>query len=194
MPLRVPRSSVRTARGLTLLAFLAAGVGSASGGAGPPGGGLAELLAPPGTRQVGVATMLHPDLTVGYDRRAPLDSVVHTLENGARCRRVLGRDSAWVADFTWVYPHRGLPARWYDVNDLLRVGDSLGLGDTSDIVLTFGTLRLGVRAGDLDQARTEVEHLRPSAMPRALVGRLRLKLERARERLQPAPGGPTPGP
>src|SRR5262245_33314735 len=138
---------------------------------------LQDYIAPPGTRQSFKPAMLHADYTTGYDRRAPLDTVVFALENGARCCRVLGLDSTWVVDYTWVYPHEGMPKRWYDAEDLMRVGDSLGLGDDSEVVLTFGTYRRGVRAGSFEQARAEAKRLRPKVMPKALAGRLKLKLE-----------------
>jgi hypothetical protein len=143
------------------------------------GHNLQDFIAPPGTRRIYKPSMLHADLVVGYDRRARLDSVVYALDNGSRCCRVLGFDSLWVVDYTWVYAHQGLPRRWYDAEDLLRVGDSLGIGDSSPIVLTFGTYRTGVHAGSLEQVRSEAKRLRPPTMPPALAGRLRLKLERA---------------
>lgn len=149
----------------------------------PPEHNLEDFIAPPGTRTISKPSLLHADLITGYDRRAPLDSVVYALENGARCCRVLGLDSVWVVDYTWVYPHRGMPKRWYDADDLLRVGDSLGLTDTSNVVFTFGTLRIGVHAGNYEQARSEAKRLRPKTMSTALAGRLRLKLERAQEEL-----------
>jgi hypothetical protein len=127
--------------------------------------------------------MLHADLVRGYDRRAPLDTVVFALENGSRCCRVIGLDSVWVVDYTWVYPHRGMPKRWYDAEDLMRVADSLRLGDDAEIVLTFGTYRTAVHAGSFAQARSEAKRLRPKAMPPELAGRLRLKLERAQDAL-----------
>lgn len=142
---------------------------------------LEDFIAPPGTRQIVQPSMLHADYVTGYDRRARLDSVVYALDNGARCCRVLGLDSTWVVDYTWVYPHQGMPKRWYDAEDLIRVGDSLGLGESSNVVLTFGTWRMGVHAGSLEQVRSEAKRLRPKVMPRPLAGRLRLKLERAEE-------------
>jgi hypothetical protein len=145
---------------------------------------LQDFIAPPGTRQIYKPSMLHADLITGYDRRAPLDSVVYQLDNGARCCRVLGRDSLWVVDYTWVYAHQGLPKRWYDAEDLLRVGDSLGIADSVKIVLTFGTYRIGIHAGGLEQVRSEARRLRPRVMPPALAGRLRQKLERAEEALK----------
>ena len=183
MPPRVPPQRSRPARLLAPLAFLAVLLLSARAGSAPPDHNLEDFIAPPGTRQIVKPSMLHADLVRGYDRRAPLDSVVYALENGARCCRVIGLDSVWVVDYTWVYPHQGMPKRWYDAEDLLRVGDSLGLGDSSEIVLTFGTYRIGVHAGSFEQARAEAKRLRPQVMPRALAGRLRLKLERAQEAL-----------
>jgi hypothetical protein len=179
----VPSRGSRGARVLMMLACLAAVVVGTRAGSEPPERNLEDFIAPPGTRQVYKPSMLHADLTTGYDRRAPLDTVVYALENGARCCRVLGLDSVWVVDYTWVYPHHGMPQRWYDAEDLLRVGDSLGLGDSSNVVFTFGTYRLGVHAGSFEQTRAEAKRLRPQVMPRALAGRLRLKLDRAREAL-----------
>jgi hypothetical protein len=144
---------------------------------------LQDFIAPPGTHRITSPSMLHADYVTGYDRRAPLDSVVYALDNGARCCRVLGFDSLWVVDYTWVYAHQGMPKRWYDAEDLMRVGDSLGLGETSNVVLTFGTWRMGVHAGSFEQVRSEAKRLRPHVMPKPLAGRLRLKLERAEEAL-----------
>ena len=184
MPPRFPPPGSRTLRVLVLLACLAAVLPGSRAWSDPSGHELEDFIAPPGTRQVYRPSMLHADLTTGYDRRAPLDTVVYALENGARCCRVPGLDSGWVVDYTWVYPHQGMPPRWYDAEDLLRVGDSLGLGESSRVVFTFGTYRVGVHAGSFEQARAEAHRLRPRVMPRALAGRLRLKLERAREALQ----------
>ena len=169
---------------LAVLASLAAAWCGAQTGPVSDGHNLQDFIAPPGTRQIYKPSMLHADLVTGYDRRAPLDSVVYTLDNGARCCRVMGLDSTWVVDYTWVYAHQGLPKRWYDAEDLLRVGDSLGIGDSSPIVLTFGTYRIGVHAGSLEQVRSEAKRLRPPVMPPALAGRLRLKLERAEQALE----------
>jgi hypothetical protein len=166
-----------------MLACLAAVLCGAQAGPVSDGHNLQDFIAPPGTRQIFKPSMLHADLATGYDRRAPLDSVVYALDNGARCCRVVGFDSLWVVDYTWVYAHQGLPKRWYDAEDLLRVGDSLGMGDSSPIVLTFGTYRIGVRAGSFEQVRSEAKRLRPRVMPPALSGRLRLKLERAQQAL-----------
>ncbi len=155
---------------------------------------LQDYIAPPGTKQSLKPSMLHADLTTGYDRRAPLDTVVYALENGARTCRVTGIDSVWVVDYTWVYPHRGMPKRWYDAEDLMRVGDSLRLGDDAEVVVTFGTYRIGVHAGSYAQARTEAKRLRPKTMPKALAGRLQLKLDRAQKALdrQAAEAGKKP--
>lgn len=150
------------------------------------GHNLQDFIAPPGTRQIYKPSMLHADYITGYDRRAPLDSVVYALDNGARACRVLGFDSLWVVDYTWVYPHQGLPKRWYDAEDLLRVGDSLHVSDSTPVVFTFGTWRMGVHAGSYAQVRAEAKRLRPTVMPPAFVGRLELKLERAQQALNHA--------
>jgi hypothetical protein len=193
MPPRVGSTGSRAARALALLVCLAAVLPGIVARSDPAAPGLQDFIAPPGTRQVARPALLHADLTTGYDRRAPLDTVVYALENGARCCRVPTLDSVWVVDYTWIYPHRGMPPRWYDAEDLLRVGDSLGLNDSSSVVFTFGTYRLGVHAGSFEQASAEAKRLRPAVMPPALAGRLRLKLERAREALAReaagAPGG-----
>ena len=176
-----PSAHASVAARVTLALACLAAVALGTAGTVLPDPRLEDFIAPPGTRQTLKPFMLHADLVTGYDRRAPLDTVVHVLENGSRCCRVLGLDSTWVVDYTWVYPHKGMPSRWYDAKDLLRVGDSLGLGEDSEIVLTFGTYRVGIRAGSLEQARSEAKRMRPKAMPPALAGRLRLKLERAQE-------------
>jgi hypothetical protein len=168
---------------LSALAGLAALLCGAAAGPVSDGHNFQDFIAPPGTKQIYKPSMLHADFTTGYDRRVPLDSVVYALDNGARCCRLMGRDSMWVVDYTWVYPHQGLPKRWYDAEDLLRVGDSLGMGDNSPVVLTFGTYRIGVNAGSFEQVRSEAKRLRPKAMPPELSGRLRLKLERAQQAL-----------
>jgi hypothetical protein len=173
----------RAAGALCLLVFPAVAAVSAFAGSDSPDYNLHDFIAPPGTRQSMKPSMLHADLMTGYDRRAPLDTVVYALENGSRCCRVIGPDSVWVVDYTWVYPHRAMPKRWYDAEDLMRVGDSLGLGDDSEVLLTFGTYRIGVRAGSYEQARAEAKRRRPKVMPTALAGRLRLKLERAQAAL-----------
>jgi len=178
---RVSPPRARAARLLWLLAFPALVAMGAHAGTDPPDFNLQDYIAPPGTRQSMKPSMLHADLATGYDRRAPLDSVVFALENGSRCCRVIGLDSVWVVDYTWVYPHQGMPKRWYDAEELIRVGDSLHLGDDAEVVLTFGTYRLGVHAGSYEQARSQGKRLRPKVMPPELAGRLRLKLERAQE-------------
>lgn len=171
----------RAAAVLCVLAFQTVAAWTAH--ATDPDFNLQDYIAPPGTRQSMKPSMLHADLVKGYDRRAPLDTVVFALENGSRCCRVIGPESTWVVDYTWVYPHRGMPKRWYDAEDLLRVGDSLGLGDDSEVILTFGTYRIAVHAGSFEQARSEAKRLRPKTMSPELAGRLRLKLERAQEAL-----------
>ncbi len=131
--------------------------------------------------------MLHADYWLGLDLRAKLDTIVFVLDNGARCCQVLNRDSTWAVDYTWVYPHSLLPPRWYDARSLLHTGDSLRLADDADLKLTFGTLRVGVRAGSLKQATAEAYRLWPTEMPPALRGRLKLKLERAQKALAGKP-------
>jgi len=174
-----PSPAHRPLRLLLPIGAALAMVVTACASSGQPERGLADLMAPPGTRQVVKPELMRADLWMGLDRRVPLDSVVYALENGARCCRVLGTDSLWAVDYSWVYPHTGLPPRWYDAQDLLRVGDSLALSETTKVVVTFGTCRIGVRAGSLEQASSEAERLRPPVMPRQLAGRLKLKLERA---------------
>jgi hypothetical protein len=127
--------------------------------------------------------MLHADLWLGIDQRAKLDTIVFVLDNGARCCKVLNRDSTWAVDYTWVYPHSLLPPRWYDARSLIQTGDSLKLPDDADLKLTFGTLRVGVHAGSLKQATAEAYRLWPPEIPPALRGRLKLKLERAQRAL-----------
>jgi len=183
MSARMPPQKARPAHVLWLLAMPALVALSARAGGDSPDFNLQDYIAPPGTRQTMKPSMLHADLSTGYDRRAPLDTVVYVLENGSRCCRVIGPESTWVVDYTWVYPHRGMPKRWYDAEDLIRVGDSLRLGDDTEVVLTFGTYRVGVHAGSYEQARSEAKRLRPKAMPTALAGRLRLKLDRAQQAL-----------
>ena len=168
---------------LGALFCLAAVLCGASAGPVSDGHNLQDFIAPPGTRTIYKPSMLHADYITGYDRRAPLDSVVYALDNGARCCRVMGFDSLWVVDYTWVYPHQGLPKRWYDAEDLLRVGDSLKVSDSTPVVFTFGTYRIAVHAGSLGQVRSEAKRLRPAVMPPELVGRLRLKLDRAQQAL-----------
>jgi len=179
----VTRSNTHTARLLWLLVIPVLAALDAFAGTAAHDFNLQDYIAPPGTQQSLTPSMLHADLTVGYDRRAPLDTVVYALENGARCCRVTRLDSTWVVDYTWVYPHKGMPKRWYDAENLLRVGDSLRLGDDAEVVVTFGTYRIGVHAGSYEQARSEANRLRPKEMPQALAGRLRLKLERAQAAL-----------
>ncbi|MEO5989820.1 MAG: hypothetical protein ABIU54_14780 [Candidatus Eisenbacteria bacterium] len=157
-----------------LLAMLAANASS-----GEDDRGLDDLLARPGTRKVVRPSLMRADLWMGLDRRMQLDSVVYALANGARTCRVLGVDSLWAVDYTWVYPHTGLPSRWYNADELFHVGDSLALSEATKVVVTFGTCRIGVRAHNFQEARREAERLRPPVMPARLVGRLKLKLERA---------------
>ena len=145
---------------------------------------LEDFIAPPGTMQPMKPFMLHADLWVGIDQRARLDTTVFVLENGARCCRVVNADSLWAVDYTWIYPHDVLPSRWYDARELLRVGDSLKIGDDAAIRFTFGTCRIAVRAKTYEQAHAEALRLWPQAMPERLKGRLRLKLERANEALK----------
>lgn len=140
---------------------------------------LEDFIAPPGSKQTFKPFMLHADWWSGLDRRVKLDSTVYSLENGARCCRVLSADSLWAVDYTWIYPHDRLPPRWYDARDLLRVGDSLGIPENAIIRFTFGTYRTGVRAGSYEQARAEALRHWPATMPAPLAGRLRLKIERA---------------
>ena len=144
---------------------------------------LVDYIAPPGTKQSLKPFMLHADLWVGIDQRAKLDSTVYALERGARCCRVLNADSLWAVDYTWVYPHDVLPRRWYEPAELLRVGDSLRVADDAEIRMTFGTCRIGVRAKSYEQAQLEATRLRPAEMPPRLVGRLKLKLDRAKKAL-----------
>ena len=96
-------------------------------------------------------------------------------------------DSTWAVDYTWVYPHTLFPRRWYDARELLRAGDSLTLADDADIKLTFGTLRVGVRARTLAQASAEAYRLWPTEIPPAMRGRLKLKVERAEKALAGKP-------
>ncbi len=177
---------------LAVLAVLAA-AGSAPAARKPPAATatktparqprLEDFIAPPGSTQRFQPFMLHADLWVGIDQRAKLDTIVFVLANGARACQVLGRDSTWAVDYTWVYPHRLLPPRWYDARSLIATGDSLRLADDADLDLTFGTLRTAVRAGSLQAAEAEAYRLWPAEMPPALRGRLKLKLERAKKAL-----------
>lgn len=145
---------------------------------------LEDFIAPPGTQQAFQPFMLHADLWVGLDRRLKLDSTVYALENGARCCRVLGADSLWAVDYTWIYPHSVFPPKWYDARELLQVGDSIRVPNDAVIQFTFGTCRLGVRAASYEGAHAEALRLWPPVMPKRLAGRLRLKLDRARAALK----------
>src|SRR6266516_1316292 len=58
---------------------------------------LVDLIAEPGSTQ---PFMLHADMWLGIDQRAKLDTIVFVLENGARCCKVLNRDSTWAVDYT----------------------------------------------------------------------------------------------
>ena len=144
---------------------------------------LEDFIAAPGSTQHFQPFMLHADLWLGLDHRAKLDTIVFVLENGARCAKVLNQDSTWAVDFTWVYPHTLLPPRWYDAKSLIHTGDSLKLADDADLKLTFGTLRIGVRANTLGEATAEAYRLWPTEIPPALRGRLKLKLDRATKAL-----------
>lgn len=154
--------------------------------AGPPAKQprLEDFIAEPGSSQHVQPFMLHADQWLGLDQRAKLDTTVFALENGARCCQVLDRDSTWAVDYTWVYPHNLLPPRWYDARSLLHTGDSLKLPDDADLKLTFGTLRVGVRAKTLKQATAEAYRLWPTELPPSFPGRLKLKLERAKKALE----------
>lgn len=142
---------------------------------------LEDVIAAPGTT---APRMLHADLWQGLDQRVKLDTLVFVLENGARTCKVLDRDSTWAVDYTWIYPHTVLPARWYDPRSLIRTGDSLRIADDADLVCTFGTLRTAVRARTLAQATAAAYRAWPTEMPLALRGRLKLKLERALKTLR----------
>lgn len=157
------------------------------GASAEPERGIADLLVEPGTRRVIQPALMHADFWWNLDRRVQLDSVVYALDNGARCCRVLGRDSLWAVDYSWVYPHSGLPSRWYDAEDLFRVGDSLALSETTKVVITFGTCRTAVKAHDFASARREAERLRPRTMPPGMSGRLKFKLDQARQALAGKP-------
>lgn len=150
----------------------------------PPQPNLVDFIAPPGTRQPFQPFMLHADLWVGLDQRVKLDTTVYAIENGARCCRVLKADSLWAVDYTWIYPHSVLPRRWYAPQELMRVGDSIGVPDTAVVRLTFGTCRIGVRATNYAEAHSEALRLWPPVMPPRLAGRLKLKLERAEKALR----------
>jgi hypothetical protein len=156
---------------------------------------LQDFIAPPGSAQKLQPFMLHADLWVGIDQRAKLDSLVFALDNGARTCQVMNRDSTWVVDYTWVYPHNLMPPRWYDARGLIRTGDSLKIADDADIQFTFGTLRMAVRATSLKTAEAEALRRWPKEMPSELRGRLRLKVERAKKALAGEPNTePTPPP
>jgi hypothetical protein len=142
---------------------------------------LEDFITAPGSSQKLQPFMLQADLWLGLDQRAKLDTIVFALENGARTCQVMKMDSTWAVDYTWVYPHDRFPPRWYDARDLIRTGDSLKLDDAADIRLTFGTLRVGVRAKTLKQATAEAYRLWPHEIPPAMQGRLKLKLERAKK-------------
>src|SRR5262249_26289353 len=81
---------------------------------------LVDFLAGPGPTQKLQPFLLHADYWQGLDQRAKLDSIVFVLENGARCAKVLDRDSTWAVDYTWVYPHALFPPRWYDAKSLIH--------------------------------------------------------------------------
>jgi hypothetical protein len=186
---------------LVTLACLGGARSDAGSAAGPPAPGpapsaasapvkqprLEDFIAPPGSKQKLQPFMLHADLWLGLDQRAKLDSIVFVLDNGARCAQVMDRDSTWAVDYTWVYPHSLFPPRWYDAKGLIHTGDSLKLADDADIQLTFGTMRVGVRASSLKQATSEAYRLWPTEMPPALRGRLKLKLDRAKRALAGKP-------
>jgi hypothetical protein len=148
---------------------------------------LEDFIAEPGSSHKFEEFMLHADLWLGIDQRAKLDSIVFALENGARTCQVLDRDSTWAVDYTWVYPHDRFPPRWYDARALIRTGDSLRLDDAADIRLTFGTLRVGVKARTLKQATAEAYRLWPHEIPPSLRGRLQLKVDRAKKALEGKP-------
>ena len=170
---------------LIALALLVAAKPSAPAPAKQPR--LEDWIAEPGTQQKIQPFMLHADYWMGMDQRAKLDSIVFALDNGARCCQVMNRDSMWAVDYTWVYPHNLLPPRWYDAKSLFHVGDSLALPDDADLKLTFGTMRMAVRANSLKQATAEAYRLWPDEMPVPLRGRLKLKLDRARKALESDP-------
>ena len=176
---------VPAAAALLAAMFALAALASSTPSAPPaPQPQLQDFIAEPGSSQKFQPFMLHADLWVKLDQRAKLDTIVFTLENGARTCQVLKKDSTWAVDYTWVYPHTLLPPRWYDANSLMHTGDSLKLADDADLQLTFGTMRLGVRAGSLKQATSEAYRLWPTEMPPALRGRLKLKVDRAKRALE----------
>lgn len=173
---RARAAHIAAALGLAILAILTSG--AARHDETPR---LVDFIEPPGTPGRLKSFMLHADLWLGIDARAKLDSIVFALENGARCCQVLNADSLWAVDYTWIYPHNLMPPRWYDAQELFRVGDSLRLGDAAEIQFTFGTCRIGVRAGNYAQAHIEALRHWPVIMPEPLKGRLKLKLERAKK-------------
>jgi hypothetical protein len=191
-PAHAGRSLPAARRGFAIALLLLLACGEALGAsmkppptAPPPGTqpNLMDFIAPPGTKDTLKPFMLHADLWVNLDRRLPLDSTVYSLEKGARCCRVLGPDSLWAIDYTWIYPHGVFPPRWYDADDLLRVGDSMKIADDALVTFTFGTCRVGMKAGSYEQAHAAALRNWPKEMPEALRGRLRLKLERAEKAL-----------
>ena len=150
---------------------------------------LEDWIAEPGSSQRFQPFMLHADQWFGMDQRAELDTIVFVLENGARTCQVLNRDSTWAVDYTWVYAHNLLPPRWYDARSLFHVGDSLKLADDADLKLTFGTMRLAVKAGSLKEATAEAYRRWPTEMPKSLRGRLALKLDRAKKAMEAESAG-----
>lgn len=182
---RVRRPLITAACGLALLALL--GAAKPAERVKPPR--LEDWIAEPGSTQKFQPFMLHADQWFGLDQRSTLDSIVFVLENGGRLCQVLDKDSTWAADYTWVYPHNLLPPRWYDARSLFHVGDSLKLADDADLKLTFGTMRLGVKAGSLKEATAEAYRLWPAEMPVSLRGRLKLKLERAQKAMEEESAG-----
>ena len=184
LPARTRAAAMACASLLLLLAVAAASPPAPGGSPAPPKQPrLEDFIAPPGSTQKFQPFMLHADLWLGIDQRAKLDSIVFVLVNGARTCQVMNRDSTWVVDYTWVYPHNLLPPRWYDARSLIHTGDSLKLADDADVQFTFGTLRLAVRATDLKSAEAEAYRRWPREMPSELRGRLKLKVERARKAL-----------
>ncbi len=179
----VPRAAALTLGFLVTLVTTLAALPPRPAPAAEPQPNLTDFIAPPGSKQTFRPFMLHADLWVGIDPRARLDSTVYALEKGARCCRVLSADSLWAVDYTWLYPHGVLPPRWYDADALMRVSDSLKVGDDALITFTFGTCRIGVRAKNFEQAHAEALRLWPAEMPVRLRGRLKLKLERAEKAL-----------
>jgi hypothetical protein len=180
---RVPAAAALLAATFALAALASSAPTAPPAPAPVPQPQLQDFIAEPGSSQKFQPFMLHADLWVDLDQRAKLDTIVFALENGARTCQVLKKDSTWAVDYTWVYPHDRFPPRWYDARDLIRTGDSLKLDDAADIRLTFGTLRVGVRAKTLKQATAEAYRLWPRQIPPELQGRLKLKLERARKSL-----------